>query len=282
MYFSEELYNAEKLGYKFEVLWGYTFDSDYIFEKYINDLYNIRLNYPKTDPMNLIAKLLLNSLYGRFGMDDNFTFIEIINKKDYINFEKQDGAIESIIDIIEIGNNYMIPVKSPITKLKTDIDNASETHNVNIAIASAVSAYARIHMSPFKNNNTLGNLYYSDTDSAYFDKPLPDSMIDPKRLGALKLEGVYSKGIFLATKVYCLLDNNNNNIEIKIKGVNKKAIIDNNININLFESLLHKDYSFEIKQTKWFKSLTNSNITVKDQIYSLKVTVALQQKRINL
>src|SRR6266545_2206120 len=262
MYFSEELYNAEKLGYKFEVLWGYTFDSDYIFEKYINDLYNIRLNYPKTDPMNLIAKLLLNSLYGRFGMDDNFTFIEIINKKDYINFEKQDGAIESIIDIIEIGNNYMIPVKSPITKLKTDIDNASETHNVNIAIASAVSAYARIHMSPFKNNNTLGNLYYSDTDSAYFDKPLPDSMIDPKRLGALKLEGVYSKGIFLAPKVYCLLDNNNN--------------------INLFESLLHKDYSFEIKQTKWFKSLTNSNITVKDQIYSLKVTVALQQKRINL
>src|SRR6266545_1064064 len=202
MYFSEELYNAEKLGYKFEVLWGYTFDSDYIFEKYINDLYNIRLNYPKTDPMNLIAKLLLNSLYGRFGMDDNFTFIEIINKKDYINFEKQDGAIESIIDIIEIGNNYMIPVKSPITKLKTDIDNASETHNVNI--------------------------------------------------------------------------------EIEIKGVNKKAIIDNNININLFESLLHKDYSFEIKQTKWFKSLTNSNITVKDQIYSLKVTVALQQKRINL
>src|SRR6266508_4406097 len=260
MYFSEELYNAEKLGYKFEVLWGYIFDSDYIFEKYINDLYNIRLNYPKTDPMNLIAKLLLNSLYGRFGMDDNFTFIEIINKKDYINFEKQDGAIESIIDIIEIGNNYMIPVKSPITKLKTDIDNVSETHN----------------------NNTLGNLYYSDTDSAYFDKPLPDSMIDPKRLGALKLEGVYSKGIFLAPKVYCLLDNNNNNIEIKIKGVNKKAIIDNNININLFESLLHKDYSFEIKQTKWFKSLTNSNITVKDQIYSLKVTVDLQQKRINL
>jgi hypothetical protein len=29
--------------------------------------------------MNLIAKLLLNSLYGRFGMDDNFLEIRIFD-----------------------------------------------------------------------------------------------------------------------------------------------------------------------------------------------------------
>ena len=73
MYFSEELYNAEKFGYKFDILWGYTFDKDFIFKDYINDLYNLRLSYPKTDTMNMTAKLLLNSLYGRFGMDDAFT-----------------------------------------------------------------------------------------------------------------------------------------------------------------------------------------------------------------
>ena len=54
--------------------------------------------------MNLTAKLLLNSLYGRFGMDDLFTFTEIMSKKDYINFEKQDGAREAIIDLVEFGN----------------------------------------------------------------------------------------------------------------------------------------------------------------------------------
>jgi len=34
MVFSEEMYNAMKFGYKFEVLWGYTFESDYIFNKF--------------------------------------------------------------------------------------------------------------------------------------------------------------------------------------------------------------------------------------------------------
>ena len=64
MYFSEELYNAKKFGYEFKVLWGYTFGKGYIFKKYVDSLYNLRLTYPKTDPMNLTAKLLLNSLYG--------------------------------------------------------------------------------------------------------------------------------------------------------------------------------------------------------------------------
>jgi len=203
-FFSEELYNAKKYGYKFEVLRGYTFESGFIFQKYIDNLYQIRLNYPKTDPMNLLAKLLLNSLIGRFALDDSFTFTYIMNKKDYINWVKMEGVIESIIDLIEIGNSYIIQVKNPIVKLKTDLDSGTETHNVNIAIASAVTAYARIYMSQFKNNKDFPNLYYTDTDSAYFDGdgPLPDSMVDPKRLGALKLEGIYNRALFLSPKVY--------------------------------------------------------------------------------
>ena len=42
--------------------------------------------------------------------------------------------------------------------------------------------------------------------------------------------------------------------------------------MNLFEKLLYKDSSLELNHEKWYKSLENSNITVKDQIYSLKVT----------
>ena len=219
--------------------------------------------------MNLSAKLLMNAAYGRFGMDDDFTFTHIMSKKDYINFEKQDGATDSIIDVVEIGDNYLVQIKNPKVKLKTDLDNGSENHNVNIAIASAVSAYARVHMSQFKNNKY--KLYYSDTDSIFIDRPLDDSVISNTELGKMKLEGIYEKAIFLAPKVY-ILQLENNNFEIKIKGVTKKAIIDNNINLSLFESLLHKDYLSEIKQDKWYRSLTNSNITIKDQIYTLKVT----------
>jgi hypothetical protein len=81
MLFSEEMKNAIKYGYKIEVLWGYTFNSDIIFKEYVDFLYNLRLEYPKSDPMNFIAKILLNSLYGRFGMNGDFDSINIIPKK---------------------------------------------------------------------------------------------------------------------------------------------------------------------------------------------------------
>ena len=113
----------------------------------------------------MVAKLLLNSLYGRFGMDDLFTYSEIINKKDYPKFEKLPGWIDSLQDIIDLSKNYLVQLKNPLVEQKTNLDNAFETHNINIAIASAVTAYARIHMSQFKNNPNLPNLYYTDTDS---------------------------------------------------------------------------------------------------------------------
>jgi hypothetical protein len=219
--------------------------------------------------MNFSAKLLMNAAYGRFGMDDNFSYIEILTKDEYGIFEKAN--IDSIINVIPLGDNYLVQLKYKQNIIDTMLDNGSENHNVNISIASAVSAYARIHMSQFKNNPEFGNLYYSDTDSAFFDKPLPDSFINNTELGKMKLVGIYNKAIFIAPKVY-ILQLENNQVEIKIKGVTKKAVIDNNITLTLFENLLFEDYLYEIKQTKWFRSLTYSNITIKDQVYSLKVT----------
>jgi len=122
MIFSEEMYSAKKFGYKFEVLWGYTFESDLIFKKFVNDLYQIRLEYPKSDPMNYIAKILMNSLYGRFGMDDNFIQSSIINKGDYLKFEKLDKN-NSILDVIDLEDNYLVQCKSPKIELDTLLDN---------------------------------------------------------------------------------------------------------------------------------------------------------------
>ncbi len=80
-------------------------------------------------------------------------------------------------------DNLIVSLKNPIVELNSELDNGSETHNINIAIASAITAYARIHMSQFKNNPSFANLYYSDTDSVYFDGPLPDSFISTNELG---------------------------------------------------------------------------------------------------
>jgi len=174
MYFSEELYNAENFGYKFEVLWGYLFDKDYIFKEYINDLYNIRLNYPKNDPMNLTAKLLLNSLYGRFGMHDNFNILEFVNQEIFEKLTNKSNI--KIENITQLGSKFLVSYNGN----KMDVDK--ELNNVNISIAAAVSAYARIHMSQFKNNPNLPNLYYTDTDSIYLDGPLPKNFISDREI----------------------------------------------------------------------------------------------------
>ena len=217
--------------------------------------------------MNLIAKLLLNSLYGRFGMDDLFTYTYIITKVDYPKFEK--NAKDSILNVIDLGKSYLIQVKNPDVETKTALDNGFETHNINIGIASAVTAYARIYMSQFKNNPNY-NLYYSDTDSIYIDSPLDDSLVSSTELGKMKLEGLYDEAIFLAPKVYAL----RNKVEsiIKIKGLTKKSIQDNNITIDSLETLLYLNSNLSFTQLKWFKNIANANISVLEQIYTLKVT----------
>jgi hypothetical protein len=46
----------------------------------------------------------------------------------------------------------MVIHKSDLKIQQTDLYGNLETHNVSIGIASAITAYARIHMSQFKNN----------------------------------------------------------------------------------------------------------------------------------
>ena len=58
----------KKYGYKFEIIKGYSFERKNIFEEFINDLYAIKQNTPKSDPMFLISKLLRNSLFGPLGL----------------------------------------------------------------------------------------------------------------------------------------------------------------------------------------------------------------------
>lgn len=169
MIFSEEINNAINFGYKFEILWGYKFERKNIFKDYVETLYNLRLQYPKSNPLNLIAKLLLNSLYGRFGMIDSFPNIDIMDVSDFIKFEELFS--DDIIDFVQLDNKIMVIYRSNQKNINTLLDGHKESHNVSIAIASAITAYARIHMSQFKNNSDY-NLFYSDTDSIYIDKPL--------------------------------------------------------------------------------------------------------------
>jgi len=99
MIFSEEMYNAMKYGYKFKILSGYTFYRANIFKEYIEDLYKIKVSHSKNDPMYIIAKLLMNSLYGRFAMKPITTITKFISRdEDIFNFI-DNNEIDHYVDI---------------------------------------------------------------------------------------------------------------------------------------------------------------------------------------
>jgi DNA polymerase type B, organellar and viral len=205
---SSEMDNAMKYGYTFEIFRGYQFNKGNLFKDYVNKLYNLRLQYPKGEAMNLIAKLLMNSLYGKFGMKLEMTKLDIYDtssQEGKKSFKKAlDTFGESIQDYIKIDDSFLI-IRDTRLKLKYDEDlDMYHGQDINIAVASAITAGARVHVSFFKNN-PLFNLYYSDTDSAVTDKPLPKHMIGSE-LGQMKLEHTISKAVFLAPKVYALVD----------------------------------------------------------------------------
>lgn len=82
-------------------------NSKNIFKDYVDTLYQLRLNYPKTDPLNYIAKFLLNSLYGKFGMIDLFPDITILdNTKSNSNFINKHS--DDIIDEFLLGDKALI------------------------------------------------------------------------------------------------------------------------------------------------------------------------------
>lgn len=249
MYFSEELYNAEKYGYQFEVEYGYTFEkNDLIFKNYIDHLYTLKQNSSPKDSKYTISKLLMNSLYGRFGMSP---FME---KHKVIHYHEHDEYLnKNIREIIDLNNGK---------EIISFLDDTKTNLNISICIAMAITSYAIIHMSQFLNLPGY-KVYYTDTDSVFLDKPLPDYMIS-NELGKMKLEGIYDEAIFIAPKVYGVKSENIN--YTKVKGLKNK------ITYNDLSTLLLKNQTLEIPQEKWYRSISNSRITIINELYTLMKT----------
>jgi hypothetical protein len=165
-----------------------------------------------------------------------------MDRSDSIEFIENFSDVD--VKFVELGDKDMLIYRTHQADVNTLLDGHKESHNVSITIASAITAYARIHMSQFKNNPDF-ILYYTDTDSAYINKPLPEHMVDSKTLGKMKLENILDKAIFLAPKVYCLLTEKGKFI-YKVKGL--KHSVD--LNLSDFENLLFEKSTLEKIQSK--------------------------------
>jgi hypothetical protein len=134
-YFSEELKYAVALGYRIKVHKGYKYNRDIIFKDYVKTLYANRQTYDKLNPKNLISKLLLNSLYGRFGMSPVITNTNLVP----INQVKDIIEKYNIDDVVELGDKALIS-----TEEIKNINLNNNMLNISLPIAIAITAYSRI------------------------------------------------------------------------------------------------------------------------------------------
>ena len=194
-----ELNYAIENGYRIlEVYQGVVFENDgKIFKKYVNYFYNKRIN-SKTETDKMVCKLLLNSLYGRFGMD---------TEKDQLQLEKhEEGETFHSTITTESGNEYNF---CTVTK---DIHSFT-----NVAVASYVTSYSRIYMHKLYKKLKY-KVYYTDTDSLF----TPIKMKSGLELGDVKEEYKVFKACFMLPKTY--LVEGADFKKVTMKGFDKKKI----------------------------------------------------------
>lgn len=129
-YFSEELKFVQSIGFKIELLEGIEFSKFKPFNDYISKFYNLKLESEKIGDktMRSIAKLHLNSLYGYFGKDYSQNSLNI-----------NENIVRNSKRSIHLNDNLFINI----------VEENIKSRSSNVAIAAAVTSYARIHMYNF-------------------------------------------------------------------------------------------------------------------------------------
>jgi len=202
--------------------------------------------------MYLISKLLLNSLYGKFAMDYRFDEHLIITENELDKLIEKGGP-SLISEIINLENNKLFVSLNTHSVVESNEEQlySNSNYNISISIASAITSYSRIYMSHFKNCDY--NLYYTDTDSIYIDKPLNENWVGTD-LGQMKLENYFKDATFLAPKVYGGVYSTGE--LTKVKGFK------NHVKFKQLKSLLNKNKNLILEHDKWFRSIEKGNITI--------------------
>jgi len=156
-----------------------------IFRDYVNYFYGKRKEYQKVgnDIYQYACKILLNSLYGKFGQKSRIE--KTVEYSDNMTCKR-----EEIIDIRtgRLITEMIFGGKKRITEL-TEV----ESFNSFCAIASHVTDYARMLLWQYIQKAPLKTLFYCDTDCLIVNsegyKSYQDD-IEPDMLGAFKIEEV--------------------------------------------------------------------------------------------
>ena len=203
VYNHNELRKAFSLGYELkhiskQIIYTETFEP---FKDFVCDFYALRMEQKKAgNPLENATKLILNSLYGKFGMKKvNKTIIKDI--REYSHSQIKDILTD---DFDLIGHHILLSTEQAYL--------GSYAFPV---LSSYTTSYARILMYDYINSKEV---VYTDTDSIFISENKYD---DSGALGEMKLETFVTEGEFFKPKFYSIKIDND--IIIKIKGLSRAS-----------------------------------------------------------
>jgi hypothetical protein len=163
-------------GIGFRVLDGIYFEDRYpLCRSFVETFYDLKKN-AKNDVEYLIAKLMLNSLYGKFAQSRWHESLEVYNgQKNFSLFDEHYGLV-----LVERSSRsrFMLPY-----------------------LAAWITDTARLYHWKLMQKKPE-DVMYCDTDSIYAASPFLKEYVGPE-IGQLSFEGKYD-GVFIAPKCYAL------------------------------------------------------------------------------
>lgn len=144
--------------------------SSFMFFDYVDKWYEKK--QVDTGAQKIVDKLMLNSLYGKFGS----------NHKGY----------------------HKIPKLDETGKITYDASEIEDMKKYYLPIAIAITSYAHLLLDNAIQETGIENFVYCDTDSVHTLGSLPASWVDQKLLGKFKLEGIEDKAKYVRQKCYVI------------------------------------------------------------------------------
>lgn len=206
-----ELLYALDHGHIVKVLDAVSYDQAPIFSSYVSTMYGLRQDFKirQNKEYEQIVKYLLNSLYGKFGQ----------KAEEWVKIGEAPN---------EPDREEMILYNNPRRAMRLryllgevfELKGHSEAYNSFPAIASHVTAYARLYLWELMKACGHGNYVYCDTDSLMVTDKGRENLsayLNDTELGKLKLEKTVKKLIIRGLKDYSADE------KVVVKGVRRNA-----------------------------------------------------------
>lgn len=246
-WFEEILLFLEKGGIIKKIHYSIEYENyDYVFNKFVDFFDEIK---SMGSEYKSFGKLMINSLYGRLGMNEIETYSLFIENKKLEYYQKKFNVISHV----EVNDFCLINMEinnelRKIYKLKTKTKN-------NISLASAITSKARIKLYNAQQEviKNKGRILYSDTDSIFasYDRNVLNEKHGEIFWDGTKNDTEIKDAVFVSPKTYGLLYKNNEE-SIKMKGYNQNKISFNELKFKFYnnDKITINDY-FTIQKSQF-------------------------------